>query len=101
MIRLLACVALALPKVSMPADTMVVSDDPALDAERLVASLRSAKRDVTYHLSPDANHVLKHEPLSPEQLRADMAAVQTGYSAEGRALDQDVVTALVAWLRAH
>ncbi len=68
---------------------------------RLVASLRSAKRDVTYHLSPDANHVLKHEPLSPEQLRADMAAVQTGSSAEGRALDQDVVTALVAWLRAH
>ena len=33
--------------------------------------------------------------------RADMAAVQTGSSAEGRALDQDVVTALVAWLRAH
>lgn len=75
--------------------------DPALDADRLVAALRGAKRAVTYHLSPDANHVLKHEPLSPEQLRADMAAVQTGYSAEGRVLDPDVVTALLRWMAAH
>ena len=43
----------------------------------------------------------KHEPLSPEQLRADMAAVQTGYSAEGRALDPDVVTALLRWMAAR
>ena len=66
----------------------------------LVAALRAAKRDVTYHLSPDANHVLKHEPLSTVELRADMAGVQSGYSAEGRVLDPDLVAALLAWIRA-
>ena len=77
-----------------------VQVDPVLDAERLVAALRGAKRDVTYHLSPDANHVLKHEPLSTAELRADLAAVQNGYSAEGRTLDPDVVAALLGWIRA-
>ena len=76
-----------------------VQVDPALDAERLVAALRGAGRDVTYHLSPDANHVLKHEPLSTAELRADMGAVQAGYCAEGRALDPDLVAALLAWIR--
>lgn len=75
--------------------------DPVLDAEPLVAALRGAKRNVTYHLSPDANHVLKHEPLSPAEVRADMAGVVAGYSAEGRALDPDVVTVLLAWMAAH
>lgn len=78
-----------------------VQVDPALDADRLVAALRAAKRDVTYHLSPDANHVLKHEPLSTAELRADMAGVQSGYSAEGRVLDPDLVVALVGWIRAQ
>ena len=77
-----------------------VQVDPALDADRLVAALRAAKRDVTYHLSPDANHVLKHEPLSTVELRADMAGVQSGYSAEGRVLDPDLVAALLGWIRA-
>ncbi len=69
--------------------------------EPLVAALRGAKRNVTYHRSPDANHVLKHEPLSPAELRANPAGVQAGYSAEGRALDPDVVTALLAWIAAR
>ena len=76
-----------------------VQVDPMLDAERLVAALRSAKRDVTYHQSPDANHVLKHEPLSTAELRADLVGVQNGYSADGRMLDPDVVAALLAWMR--
>ena len=56
---------------------------------------------MTYHLSPDANHVFKHEPLSVAELRADLVAVQTGYGAEGRGLDPDAVTAVVNWIRAR
>lgn len=74
--------------------------DPVLDAEPLAAALKAARRDVTFHLSPNANHVLKHEPLSVAELRADMVAVQAGYAAEGRALDPDVVSTLLAWIRA-
>jgi pimeloyl-ACP methyl ester carboxylesterase len=74
--------------------------DPVLDADRLVAALRGAKRDVTYHLSPNANHVLKHEPKSVSELRADPGSVQNAYSADGIPLEADVVPTLVAWIRA-
>jgi pimeloyl-ACP methyl ester carboxylesterase len=75
-----------------------VQVDPTLDAQPLVAALKAAGRDVTYHLSPDANHVLKYEPLSPAELRADLVAVQTGYGAMGRDVDPDVVQAVAAWI---
>ncbi len=75
-----------------------VQVDPDLDGRRLEQSLRDAKRDVTFHLSPDANHVLKHEPLSMVELRADLLAVQNAYNAEDRILDADVVTTIVGWL---
>ncbi len=75
--------------------------DPVLDAGPLVAALTGAGRDVTYHLSPDANHVFKHEPLSVAELRADLVAVQNGYGAEGRVLDPDAVTTVVNWIRAR
>ncbi len=74
--------------------------DPVLDAEPLVASLRAAKRDVSYHLSPDANHVLKHEPRSVAEIRANLATVTAGYGAEGIAVEPDVVKAILAWIRA-
>lgn len=68
------------------------------DAKRLEAALRGAKRDVTYHLSPDASHVLKHEPKSIPDLLADRAAVMATYSAEGIPIDADVAAALTAWI---
>jgi len=70
------------------------------DAQRLVAALRGAKRDVTYHVSPDASHVLKHEPKPIPDLLADRAAVQATYSAAGIPIDADVVAAVTAWIRA-
>jgi pimeloyl-ACP methyl ester carboxylesterase len=70
-----------------------------VDAERLHAALQQAHRDVTLHVSPNASHVLKLAEQPIAQLRADRAAVQATYSADGVPLDPDVVTTLVAWIR--
>jgi len=78
-----------------------VQVDPELDARLLDRSLRAAKRDVTLYLAPDADHVLKHEAKSLAVLRADLVSVQNNYNAETRTLDEDAVTALVAWLAAR
>ena len=78
-----------------------VQVDPELDGRRLAEALRGARRDVTFHIAPDADHVLKHEPKSLAALRADLLAAQTGYNAEGRVLDADAVGAIVAWLVAR
>lgn len=72
--------------------------DPELDGKRLDQALRDANRDVTFHLAPDADHVLKHEAKSKDELRANPLAMQNNYNAEDRELDGDVVRALVAWL---
>lgn len=68
------------------------------DTKHLEKSLRDAGRDVTFHLSPDADHVLKHETKTLEQLRADPVSAQNNYNAEDRGLDDDAVKALVTWL---
>ncbi len=78
-----------------------VQIDPELDARRLEASLKAAGRDVTLHLSPDANHVFKHEPKTLAQLRADVGSAAAAYTAAGVVLEPDFVDALVAWLAAH
>jgi uncharacterized protein len=75
-----------------------VQIDPARDARYLVDALARAHRQVTFHLAPDADHVLKHEPRSLGVLRADRFAVQHRYNADDRALDRDAVEALVTWL---
>ena len=75
--------------------------DPERDGKRLANALRTAGKDVTFFLAPDADHVLKHEPKSVEELRANLVAVQNGYNADGRTLDQALVDALVAWLIAR
>ncbi|MEO8698848.1 MAG: alpha/beta fold hydrolase [Kofleriaceae bacterium] len=75
-----------------------VQIDPELDARRLDRAFRSAHRDVTLHISPDADHVLKHEPKPLAALRADLVSVQNNYNAYDRPLDADVVAALVTWL---
>ena len=78
-----------------------VQVDPDIDVRRLERALVDAKRDVTLHIAPDADHVLKHEPKTMPELRANLGAVQTGYNAEGRTLDPGLVDAVVAWLAAH
>lgn len=75
-----------------------VQIDPERDAKRLEKALRDAGKDVTFHLSPDADHVLKHEPKTIAQIRADPQTAQNAYNAEGRVLDEDFVKSLVAWL---
>jgi uncharacterized protein len=68
--------------------------DPELDAKKLAA----ANKGATLFLAPEADHVLKHETKTVAELRADMMAVQTGYNAEGRSLDEASVNAIVGWL---
>jgi pimeloyl-ACP methyl ester carboxylesterase len=73
----------------------------AVDAERLVAARKSAGRRVDYHLLPSADHVLKTEPQSLEQLRANIQQVQARYNAPDRNLAADFVDALVQWIRSQ
>jgi pimeloyl-ACP methyl ester carboxylesterase len=71
-----------------------VQVDPELDAKKLAA----ADKGATLFIAPEADHVLKHETKSVAELRANMLAVQTGYNAEGRTLDDATVAAIVGWL---
>jgi pimeloyl-ACP methyl ester carboxylesterase len=75
--------------------------DLELDAKPLHAAFIAAKRDATLHISPEADHVLKHETSTQEQMRADVQKYQDGYNADGRVLDEDAVAAIVGWLVTH
>ncbi|MEJ7602511.1 MAG: alpha/beta hydrolase [Kofleriaceae bacterium] len=93
------------PKLAVP--SLVVNGgkdiqiDPALDAARLAQALRSANRDVTLVIVPDADHVLKHETRTVAELRADLGSVQQRYNADDRTLDDALVKAIVDWLVVH
>ena len=78
-----------------------VQVDPVEDAGRLVAARRSARKPVDYHLSPLADHVLKTEPRSLGELRANLQLVQTQYNAPDRTLADDLVVTLAQWIRDH
>ena len=73
--------------------------DADIDA-KLLADARSGKPTDVF-LAPEADHVLKHEPRSIAELRANPAAVQNGYNDPARALDDATVTALTGWLAKH
>lgn len=75
--------------------------DPERDARRLEQATRTGGRDVTFHLAPDADHVLKHEPRAIPAIRADLTAATANYNAPGRGLDPDAIGAIRAWLGAH
>jgi uncharacterized protein len=78
-----------------------VQVDPVENAERLVAARRSAGRAVDYHLSPLADHTLKTEPRSLEEIRANAQQVLARYNAPDRSLADDLVEALGRWIRTH
>lgn len=75
--------------------------DPEIDTRHLDRSLRVTNKDVTLHIAPDADHVLKHEAKTVAQLRADLVTVQNRYNADDRVLDKDALAAITAWLTAH
>jgi uncharacterized protein len=78
-----------------------VQVDPAENAELLVAARRSAGKPVDYHLSPLADHVLKTEPRSLEELRANLQQLMNAYNSPDRTLDNDIVETLARWIRDH
>jgi len=90
------------PKITAP--VLIVNGgkdvqvDPVLDAKHLDAAFEDARRRVTFHIAPDADHVLKHEPRSLADIRKDMKATQDAYNAEGRSLDPELVQVIVTWL---
>jgi len=75
--------------------------DPEIDTRYLERTLRANNPDVTLHLAPDADHVLKHEPKTVAQLRADLVSVQNRYNADDRSLDEDAVRAIIDWIAAR
>ena len=97
--------AVEIAKISIPTFVLNglkdVQVDPQLDAARLEASRRKAEKDVTLFLSPDADHVLKHEVKSTAELRAALKTTQDDYNSPKRALDDTTLSALVNWLSLH
>ena len=68
--------------------------DPEKDAKRLAA----AKPGTTLFLGPDANHVLKYEARSLDELRADRGGAAASYNAPDAMLDKPTLEAIVSWL---
>jgi pimeloyl-ACP methyl ester carboxylesterase len=77
-----------------------VQVDPNIDPQ-LLANAAKANKDVTVFLAPEADHVLKHEPKSLDELRANMAALESAYNSPDRGLDEATVAAIVGWLAKH
>jgi hypothetical protein len=69
-----------------------------LDGEPLKQAAEG-RSDITFLFPEDANHVLKHEPLSRAELQ--QAEVMSKYNAPDATLDTETVNAIVAWLRAR
>lgn len=92
-----AAAALAVPMLVFQGGKDV-QVDPVEDAERLVAARRAAHKPVEYHLSPMADHVLKFEPRSVEEVRASPQTLVAGYNAPDRTLVADLVDTLARWI---
>ena len=75
--------------------------DPVEDAGRLVAARRSARKPADYHLIPLADHVLKTEAQSVDELRANPQLVQSRYNAPDRTLADGLIETLAQWIRDH
>lgn len=74
-----------------------VQVDPELDAKVLA----KANPQAELFIASDADHVLKHEPRSVAELRADIAMVQANMNSEKRVLDTVTLDAITSWLIAH
>ncbi|TXD37219.1 lysophospholipase [Lujinxingia vulgaris] len=72
--------------------------DPELDARALAGAARSAGVDAELVIAPDADHVLKHQPVAREELNAQHGLL---YNQAGRTLDPQVVEAIVDWVQGH
>jgi hypothetical protein len=75
--------------------------DPELDARRLKDGLEKTGHDVSFQLSPDANHVFKHEVMTMTELRENMPKALVTYTADGVELDADFLATLLHWLQLH
>jgi pimeloyl-ACP methyl ester carboxylesterase len=71
--------------------------DPAIDAKALVEARKSAGKDVTEFLAPDANHVMEHETRA----KAELAPTDVKYNEPDRVLDPASVDAIVKWIGEH
>jgi pimeloyl-ACP methyl ester carboxylesterase len=73
--------------------------DPTLDAQALAGANDRERTEL--HLASEADHVLKHEMRSIDELRANLMDVQTMMNAEGRTLDPATLEAIATWLAAR
>lgn len=70
----------------------------SVDGKMLEEALRDHE-DSTFSYPEDANHVLKHEPLSPDRLTMEYAL--THYNAPGTELDGETIAQITSWLEKH
>ncbi len=75
--------------------------DIQVDPERDAKVLAQANPQAELFIAPEADHVLKHETRTMEQLRGDLMMVQTQMNAETRTLDAVTLDAITSWLIAH
>jgi pimeloyl-ACP methyl ester carboxylesterase len=73
-----------------------VQVDPDLDAQALANANDRERTEI--HLASEADHVLKHEPRSMQELRANLLIVQSQMNADGRTLDPAALEAIAKWL---
>ncbi|MEO7360721.1 MAG: alpha/beta fold hydrolase [Gemmatimonadaceae bacterium] len=76
-----------------------VQVSPIGDAEQLVASRNDAHEPVEYYVSPLADHVLKTELRTIEEVRANPQLLHAGYNAPDRTLADDLVEVMARWIR--
>jgi pimeloyl-ACP methyl ester carboxylesterase len=78
-----------------------VQVDPEIDAKYLADSIKASGHDVTLHISPDSDHVLKTDTHPLAWIRDHLQEAQDAYNADGRVLDPDVAQAVETWIKAH
>jgi uncharacterized protein len=87
-----------LAQVSIPVLVVIGKKDVQVDWEADGAALQraAAGRDVTFVFPENANHVLKHEPRSRQELNP--AEATSRYNTADATLDKGALDAIVAWL---
>lgn len=89
-------------KVSIPVLVLIGKKDMQVDWQADGSRWETLAKDhsnFTIVYPDDANHVLKHEPKSRDQLSP--TEIANSYSAADTVLDQQAAETIIAWLNAH
>ena len=91
---------LTLPRVEVPTLVVIGGHDVQVDVHLDGDPLQQAAAGmagVTFAFPPDANHVLKHDTRTPQEVAASPG---NGYNTEGTSLDPEALDVVLGWMRA-